>query len=93
MKRYKRLTTQLPSGIRGDAINIDNIMAEHLFGEWILFKDYEAEIEKINDMYERQIREMKTDIKCNCNYFIDLKHSSVMLPEFWLCPAHGYKRL
>ena len=60
-------------------------VAESKDGQWVAWED-------VRGMVEGATLETKS-VECNCAEFADLKFSSVMLPEFWICPAHGYKRL
>ena len=86
MKRYKKLTTTIPTG-SGGGIEIDNKMIEHPHGRWVKWKDQKEELFRFTKIWENKIRELEAKgLKCNCDeMFINHAYN-------WICPAHGYKK-
>ncbi len=63
-------------------------------GDWVRYEDVKQAVESYNDWVERGI--WKED-SCNCAEMSENKRQTYCLdlaPDaWWICPAHGYKRL
>lgn len=73
-------------------------------GEYVTWEEHKEEIFRFTEIYEKRIRELKARIgqECNCEEMANkpdyedhpdgLSPLPIILPPFWICPAHGYKR-
>ena len=107
MRRYKKLTTRIPSPEKGGlgAIDIDNVMVEDSNGEWIKWEDVKGILQ-----YKDQLKGYtictcdnvsctcgrpiigSLEIKSKCNCAEHVYTDVPLGPTTWICPAHGYKR-
>ena len=90
-----------------NTLEIENSMIEDPNGEWVKYEDVGDEIDKVYDIGYRagyinrpiadQFNPGSGTIKCNCEeeaYTAGFNQNgrSPIRKDYWICPAHGYKK-
>lgn len=84
MKKYKIECNRTPSAVEDE------------FGEWVRWEDME---EEISEAFKRGLNCRTIAVidappisECICEKIVKRIPLESKYPEFWICPAHGYKR-
>ena len=85
MKRYTMRTSYTP-----DSIIIRN--DEDINGEWVKYEDVKEATTEAHGIgywagYNNRTIDESTQSLCNC-----MKHANDLVFDWWICPAHGYKK-